>query len=100
MEWYKVFIILTIYDQNTLITFEFQHLSFVSSQLPNVSIFALQGFMADCPDGRMDREKMKVMFKAIMPEGDAGEVFLDQLFRIFDKDGDGSIDFKVGRQVQ
>jgi Ca2+-binding EF-hand superfamily protein len=64
-----------------------------------VYIFALQGFMADCPDGRMDREKMKVMFKAIMPEGDAGEVFLDQLFRIFDKDGDGSIDFKVGRQV-
>lgn len=55
--------------------------------------------MADCPDGRMDRERMKVMFKAIMPEGDAGEVFLDQLFRIFDKDGDGSIDFKVGIQV-
>ena len=53
--------------------------------------------MADCPDGRMDRERMKVMFKAIMPEGDAGDVFLDQLFRIFDKDGDGSIDFKVGR---
>ena len=56
--------------------------------------------MADCPDGRMDRERMKVMFKALMPEGDAGDVFLDQLFRIFDKDGDGTIDFKVGRQVQ
>ena len=28
-------------------------------------------------------------------QGDAGELFLDQLFRIFDKDGDGSIDFKV-----
>ena len=55
--------------------------------------------MADCPDGRMDRERMKVMFKAIMPEGDAGDVFLDQLFRIFDKDGDGSIDFKVGRMA-
>ena len=55
--------------------------------------------MADCPDGRMDREKMKVMFNAIMPEGDAGDVFLDQLFRIFDKDGDGSIDFKVGRMA-
>merc|ERR1719483_79929 len=54
--------------------------------------------MADCPDGRMDRDKMKVMFNAIMPMsgdgGDAGELFLDQLFRIFDKDGDGSIDFK------
>ena len=28
----------------------------------------MQGFVADCPDGRMDREKMRVMFKAIMPE--------------------------------
>ena len=24
--------------------------------------------MADCPDGRMDRDKMKQMFAAIMPE--------------------------------
>ena len=82
--------------------------------------------MEDCPDGRMDREKMKVMFAAVMPkvvcgwyddgdggccddvsphtdywwfwwflQGAAGEQYLDQLFRIFDKDGDGSIDFKV-----
>ena len=74
--------------------------------------------MEDCPDGRMDREKMKIMFAAIMPkvkwnkwtwkeikvyfietryfcQGAAGEQYLDQLFRIFDKDGDGSIDFKV-----
>ena len=28
-------------------------------------------------------------------QGAAGEQYLDQLFRIFDKDGDGSIDFKV-----
>ena len=27
-------------------------------------------------------------------KGEAGEQFLEQLFRIFDKDGDGSIDFK------
>merc|ERR1711994_297730 len=42
----------------------------------------------------MDREKMKIMFAAIMPKGAAGEQYLDQLFRIFDKDGDGSVDFK------
>ena len=24
--------------------------------------------MEDCPDGRMDREKMKVMFAAVMPQ--------------------------------
>ena len=27
-----------------------------------------KGFMEDCPDGRMDREKMRVMFAAIMPK--------------------------------
>ena len=54
-----------------------------------------QGFMEDCPDGRMDRDKMQTMFKSIIPEGNAGDQFLEQLFRIFDKDGDGSIDFKV-----
>jgi len=61
-----------------------------------------KGFMEDCPDGRMDREKMKQMFNSIMPKDDPNEAnpgtsaeqFLDQLFRIFDKDGDGSIDFK------
>ena len=33
-------------------------------------------------------------------QGAAGEQYLDQLFRIFDKDGDGSIDFKVDCQIQ
>ena len=32
----------------------------------------------------------------ILPAGNA-KVFVDQIFRIFDKDGNGSIDFKVGR---
>ena len=70
--------------------------------------------MEDCPDGRMDREKMKQMFNSIMPKvylylysypethpqktdslfqddpneanpGTSAEQFLDQLFRIFDK---------------
>ena len=27
-----------------------------------------KGFMEDCPGGRMDREKMRVMFAAIMPK--------------------------------
>jgi hypothetical protein len=29
----------------------------------------------------------------------AGEQFLEQLFQIFDKDGDGSIDFKVCKET-
>ena len=59
------------------------------------NLIVLQGFMEDCPDGRMDKDKMQIMFKSIIPEGEAGEQFLEQLFRIFDKDGNGSIDFKV-----
>jgi hypothetical protein len=27
----------------------------------------LQGFMTDCPDGRMNKEKMKEMFNAVAP---------------------------------
>lgn len=80
-------------------TLNFQHLSFVALSFQTFTFLHCRVFMADCPDGRMDRERMKVMFKAIMPEGDAGEVFLDQLFRIFDKDGDGSIGIQVLRIV-
>lgn len=61
-----------------------------------------KGFMVDCPDGRMDKNKMREMFNSILPKDDpndsqpssAGDQFLDQLFRIFDRDGDGTIDFK------
>merc|ERR1719474_426270 len=42
----------------------------------------------------MDRVKMQKMFASVIPGGEAGDQFLEQLFRIFDKDGDGSIDFK------
>ena len=45
------------------------------------------------------------MYTMILPEGNAVN-FVDQIFRVFDKDGDGTIDFKVtltvgkwGRQV-
>ena len=34
------------------------------------------------------------MYSMILPAGNAN-VFVDQIFRIFDKDGNGSIDFKV-----
>jgi len=58
-----------------------------------------KGFMEDCPDGNMDKEKMKNMFNTITAsdeeESQSGaDAFLEQLFRIFDKNGDGSIDFK------
>ena len=36
-----------------------------------------------------------IKYSYLIPfKGEAGEQFMEQLFRIFDKDGDGSIDFK------
>ena len=51
-------------------------------------------FQLDCPSGRLKQEKVLEMYCMILPEGNA-LVFVDQIFRIFDKDGNGSIDFKV-----
>ena len=30
-------------------------------------ILTIQGFMTDCPDGKMDRAKMKEMFSSLAP---------------------------------
>ena len=49
---------------------------------------------ADCPDGILDKTQVLDMYSMILPAGNAA-VFVDQIFRIFDKDGNGSIDFKV-----
>ena len=32
-------------------------------------------------------------------QGNSGDQFVEQLFRVFDKDGDGGIDFKVYHQI-
>ena len=53
-----------------------------------------RGFKKDCPDGQLGKEKVIAMYSMILPEGNA-LVFVEQIFRIFDKDGDGWIDFKV-----
>lgn len=51
-------------------------------------------FQVDCPDGQLGKDKILDMYSMILPVGNA-KVFVDQIFRIFDKDGNGSIDFKV-----
>lgn len=52
-----------------------------------------RGFKQDCPDGQLGKDKILEMYSMILPAGNA-KVFVDQIFRIFDKDGNGSIDFK------
>ena len=60
---------------------------------PFLTLF-LSGFKHDCPSGRLKKEKVLDIYSVLMPDGDAS-VFVDQIFRIFDKDENGSIDFNV-----
>ena len=60
----------------------------------NNCVIICRGFKQDCPDGQLGKDKILEMYSMILPAGNA-KVFVDQIFRIFDKDGNGSIDFKV-----
>ena len=51
----------------------------------------------DCPNGQLSKDKIMEMYTMILPVENA-KLFVDQIFRIFDKDGNGSIDFKVCQQ--
>ena len=53
-----------------------------------------RGFKKDCPGGLLCQDKVLEMYTMILPEGNAKN-FVEQIFRVFDKDGDGTIDFKV-----
>ena len=57
----------------------------------NVQLFFAQ---VDCPNGQLSKDKIMEMYTMILPVENA-KLFVDQIFRIFDKDGNGSIDFKV-----
>ena len=50
--------------------------------------------MIDCPQGTLGKDNLLLMYSSFLP-GENCKVFVDQLFRVFDRDGNGSIDFKV-----
>lgn len=54
--------------------------------------------MNDCPTGKMDRAKIESMYAMVLPPDNA-KSFVDQIFKIFDEDGDGTIDFKVSMDL-
>ncbi|PSN44575.1 Neuronal calcium sensor 2 [Blattella germanica] len=50
--------------------------------------------LQDCPNGRLTPAKFVDMYKMFFPSGNAEE-FCDHVFRTFDMDKNGYIDFKV-----
>ncbi|KAK2579120.1 hypothetical protein KPH14_001291 [Odynerus spinipes] len=52
-----------------------------------------KGFKQDCPNGRLTPAKFVDMYKTFFPSGHAEE-FCDHVFRTFDMDKNGYIDFK------
>jgi len=51
------------------------------------------GFMKDCPNGQLTRSKFLEVYSSFFPQGNA-EKFCEHVFRTFDSDNSGKIDFK------
>lgn len=72
-------------------------MQFISIQTPdqiNIFRFFFDIFQQDCPNGRLTPAKFVDMYKMFFPSGNAEE-FCDHVFRTFDMDKNGYIDFKV-----
>lgn len=50
------------------------------------------GFLLDCPKGELDKKKFLQVYKEFFPTGKA-ETFATEVFKMFDTDGSGKIDF-------
>ena len=57
-------------------------------------MFFCRVFQADCPDGKLYKSKIIDMYAMIIPRKNAS-ILVDHIFRVFDKDSNGFIDFRV-----
>lgn len=51
------------------------------------------GFLSDCPDGKMNKDKFKLFYNRLYPNGDVNK-FCKHAFKLFDHDNSGEISFK------
>ena len=77
------------------LAFCLHHMNFTEDAVRNW----FRNFRAECPDGKLSKEHLNGLFNRIFPEGES-EVFCGHIFRSFDDDNNGFLDFKVsGRTV-
>jgi hippocalcin-like protein 1 len=52
------------------------------------------GFIVDCPSGELSKAKFIEVYQQLFPQGNA-QKFCSHIFRTFDTDNSGKIDFKL-----
>ena len=63
-------------------------------------MFLFRDFKKDCPTGILEKKRILELYDLILPESQGNtKFFTDQIFRLFDVDRNGVIDFKVHQGI-